>query len=152
MSAFIPMPEHIGLLAAAAVNFKATTRTLDDVAELLAREVIASVAYRYPADTGNGDRPGPCLPDEQIVQAAVVYGEFYADHFPDWFNAKDLRNLARCYVYQACEHPDWPQSEAMVLLARLPGACKKLGPEHIRWEFVTDEPLPEVEAMYEEVA
>ena len=77
MSAYIVNPEHIGILAAyAAVNdcaiyeWRKSTNilTAQNVAKGLALENIRSVAHRYPGDK-DGERPGPCLKDADIVEA-----------------------------------------------------------------------------------
>ena len=148
MSAFVCMPEHIGLLAAALTWFGRTAGDPRVHAEFLARENITSVAYRYPADKGDGDRPGPNLTDEQLVEAARLYAAHYVQHFPTWLNAADLSSMVRCYEYQSCEHPGWRDSVAMMLIAKLDGACKVIGPETVHWEFEIDNPLPEVAALY----
>ena len=155
MSAFIPSPEHIGLLAACLTQFRKSAADPRDNAEILAREVIASVAYLYPSDKGNGDRPGPCLTDEQIVAASRLYAEHFAAQFPDWLSAQDLDSLVRCYEYQASEHPGWADSPAMMLIAKLPGGARFWAVDtsggRIRWEYNAPEEdqLPEVLAMYE---
>jgi len=156
MSAFVCMPEHIGLLAAVTVDSaRAVDRTPAAVAALLARENIASVAYRYPDDKGNGDRPGPCLTDEQIVEAAELYAEHFSDNLPD-LPARSIVNMARCLDYQSCEPPTWKGSEAERIVAETELYAINLAridrrPTTVEWEFTLPdhEMLPEVLAMFE---
>lgn len=153
MSAFVCMPEHIGLLAAVAVGpARAIDRTPAKVAALLARENIASVAYRYPDDTGNGDRPGPRLTDEQIVEAAELYAEHFSDNPPD-MPASSILNMARCLEYQSCEHPGWETSAARAVLSRVEDWARRAWlrddhradkrPATVNWEFT----LPDYEML-----
>ncbi len=61
MSAFIVDKEHIDRIVSAAVASDAISAAAANAAgRMLWRENLLSVAHRYPYDTGNGDRPGPC--------------------------------------------------------------------------------------------
>ena len=147
MSMFICRPEHIGLLCAGISHYKLATADPVDLAAKFACENIESAKWRYPRDK-DGERSGPMLNDEQIVGAAMMYAEHYRDNWPEWMTTGSLRRMAECYSYQACEHPDWTQSEAMMLNSRaemLPDSDAK-----VRWEFTESVPLHEVEELYAE--
>lgn len=148
MSAFVCSPAHIGLLAVALARNYTTLENADLLAARLMRENITSVAYRYPSDKGNGDRPGWSLPDDALIEAAVLYARHYTEHWPDEVSPIDLHNMARCYGYQSCEHPDWRESIAYQLVSRIADyPPEKPGAEHVRWEY-EGEMLPEVEEMF----
>ena len=59
MSAWIVSRKHIDYIVAAAIQAELISMSPDETGRMLWRECLASVAYRYPGDTGNGDRPGP---------------------------------------------------------------------------------------------
>lgn len=122
MSAFICNPEHIGLIAAWATKVDSVIYSLVGdtkkdtairVAEILARENIASVAYRYPNDK-EGERPGPmCDTDEDIVKEACFWAEKYLEEgIPLDVAPLTIAKLTACLQYQSCEHPEWEQSAA----------------------------------------
>lgn len=151
MSAFVCMPEHLGALAAAMVHYELETDAAE-VAETLARENIRSVAFRYPSDK-DGGRPGPCLYDSQIVQAARCYAAHYVSHgLP--VNARDLINMIRCYEYQTCESPDWERTQAIMKVRMLFYRIQRIEQllfikAKVEWEFVDRETvLPLVETLY----
>ena len=155
MSAFVCMPEHIGLVAAAAtIKYGTSVRSARVLAAILAQENINSVAYRYPDTTGQGDRPGPFLTDAQLIEAARLYADKYAAAYPLNINARDILNMVQCLDYQSCEHPEWNETEACAQLSRLNNTLTsklRLSDdfERVRWEYIEEaNPLPEVEAMY----
>lgn len=151
MSAFVCSPEHIGLLAAALARNNLCAEDASEMAERLMRDNISSVAYRYPDDIGNGDRPGYSIPDDGLIFAAGLYGAHFAENWPVWVTANDLWNMVHCFEYQSCEHPGWPDSISRRVIARLTrgGNCQ-LGPEHVRWEYTLPESemLPKVLALF----
>lgn len=81
------------------------------IANILWRENVKSVMYRYPDDTEDS-LPGPI-------------GETY------WITIDDLNMLwtvlkpvqviksCHCYAYQSCEHEEWETSEAKAFVDRL---------------------------------
>lgn len=152
MSAFVCMPEHLGALAAAMAHYEIDF-DIERMAEVLAKENIRSVAFRYPSDP-DGGRPGPCLYDHEIVQFAVAYAVHYHRHgLP--VNGRDLINMIRCYEYQTCETPDWEQTEAVEKVRMLRYRIQRMEPiflmkPKVDWEFVDRETrIPVVESIYE---
>lgn len=81
-----------------------------------------SVAYRYPYDTGNGDRPGPCdLTDELMAQ--YVFEGVEAPLHPE-----AILTAIHCYRYQSCEHPEWESSQSFARMTDLElNICGQLG-------------------------
>ena len=117
MSAYICNPEHLGLLAALSATHDGTPDQACDRAELFARENIASVAFRYPADA-SGKRPGPCLHDDDIVEVSRLWAEHYSAH-PPAVHPSFVAGYCKCLDYQSCEHDEWESSEAKRLLDNL---------------------------------
>jgi len=146
MSMYICMPEHIGLLCAGISHYKLATADPIDLAAKFACENIESAKHRYP-DAEDGSRPGPCLYDDQIVGASMLYAEHYRDNWPEWMTKGTLQTLAQCYSYQACEHKGWEQSEAMMINSRAE-ALPESG-SVVEWEYLVLTQLPEVEALYD---
>lgn len=157
MSAYICDPSHIGILAAYAAHERCVIREFEvmgepvliaqTVARNLARENIRSVAHRYPNDT-DGNRPGPCLKDAEIEEAAAIY----AAHFlarPQRLPAVQILKLVNCLMYQSCETPDWDDTVACKQLDWIVShAIRQLpGYEDAMWSF--ERPIPEIEALYE---
>jgi hypothetical protein len=150
MSAFIPNTEHIGFLAATLAE-RVPMHTPAAYATMLANEVIDSVAFRYPRDIGNGDLPGPNLTDDQIIKESVVYAEYYSKEGPV-LNDLDIKNMVSCYMYQACEHPEWETSETLQRLADLNRQLDVAGLlENVRWGFSEPNVPPVVLALYEDI-
>lgn len=132
MSAFICNPSHLGILAAAAVHYRCPISEYANnepvliaqgVARELARENIRSVAHRYPQDVSGG-RPGPCLHDNEIEEAAAFYAAHYVVHIGNVTKLKavELLSLISCLEYQSCETDDWTKSLACRQLEWLKGA------------------------------
>lgn len=163
MSAYICNPSAFGILAAYATlnhcavhewqhsrNPAAEIETAQRVAKGLARENIRSVAHRYPDDP-DGNRPGPCLLDAEIEEAAAIY----AAHF--WANSHHVRKLTPVQVlklcqsvdYQSCETDDWRDTLAWRQLDWIKSeAIRSLpGYEDADWDF--SQLVPEIEALYE---
>lgn len=163
MSAYIENPKHIGILAAyAAVNYCAiyewrmnhNIRTAQNVANGLALENIRSVAHRYPNDI-DGERPGPCLKDADIVEACQIYAGHFAKRLggvvvmaEDVLEPVQVIKLVRSLDYQSCETDDWPMTLAHRQLQWIMGkAISRLpGYEDADWSY--EGTLPEVEALY----
>lgn len=127
MSAFVVGKRHIDTIVTAAtqgpmetnggiargvtwygVNDPDTHETLrhDDADRIgleLWSENVRSVAYRYPQDTGNGDRPGPIdLTDDDVR----TYTATVVPRLP----ALAIIKAIHCLEYQSCEHPGWQES------------------------------------------
>ena len=156
MSAFICMPEHFGILAAYAAEHDCAIgewglhfskiATAQHVARGLARENIRSVAHRYP-DTVSGGRPGPCLLDEEIEEAAAIYAAHFVTH-PQGVAPIQIIVLCQGYDYQSCETKDWKDTLAWRQIDWIKNeAIRNLnGYGDAAWTF--DNPIPEIEALY----
>lgn len=155
MSAYICDPEHFGALAAYAVltdsvihPWRAGDRilTAQNAAQRLARENIRSVAHRYPDDK-DGSRPGPCLLDAEIEEAAAIYAAHFTTN-PLRLTPVQVFKLCQGYSYQACEADDWRTTEAALQIEWIQSeAVRSLpGYDDADWS------LPEIEALYERSA
>lgn len=163
MSAYICNPEHIGILAAfAAANDCAIYEwrgsnvilTAQNVAKGLALENIRSVEHRYPNDK-DGQRPGPCLKDADIVEACQIYAAHFASKLGGVIVMADdvpedvqILKLVQSLDYQSCETEDWPLTMAARQLQWIIGhVIRRLpGYEDADWSY--DNVLPEIEALY----
>lgn len=163
MSAYICNPEHFGILAAYAVRTKSAisewvhTRentlparidTAQRIAKGLARENIRSVAHRYPNDVSGG-RPGPCLLDEQIEEAAAIY----AAHFITNYHAPtpiQILKLSRALDYQSCETDDWKDTLAWRQLDWINGEVIRSLPGYEDADWGYSKPVAAIEALYTE--
>ena len=159
MSAFICNPEHLGILAAYAAHHDAVihsfrrkdrAETAKNIARALARENIRSVAHAYP-DGKDGDRPGPRLFDDDIEEAAALYGEHYfRNGAAKRLNPVQILKFCQCYVYQSCETDDWRDTVAWSQLDWMIGhAIQALpGYDGFKWEASDEESPPGVEELY----
>ena len=163
MSAHIVNPEHIGILAAyAAVNdcaiyewrMRDSILTAQNVAKGLALENIRSVAHRYPDDK-DGERPGPCLKDADIIEACQIYAGHFAKRLggvivmaQDVLEPVQVLKLVSSLDYQSCETDDWEMTlAAQQLRWIMSDAISHLdGYEDADWSFTGS--LPEIEALY----
>lgn len=156
MSAYICNPEHFGILAAFAVQHRCCItpwhstgeiETAQAIARGLARENIRSVAHSYPNDV-SGSRPGPCLHDSEIEEAAAIYAAYFVTH-PQGLAPIQIIKLSQSLDYQSCETDDWKDTLAWRQLDWINGAAIRClnGYEAADWSF--DQPIPEIEAMYE---
>lgn len=159
MSAFICNPEHLGILAAYAAHHDAVihsfrredrAETAKNIARALARENIRSVAHAYPDDK-DGDRPGPCLFDDDIEEAAALCAEYYcckgaARHL----DPVQVLKFCQCYDYQSCETDDWRDTVAWSQLDWIVGhAIQALpGYDDFQWEATEEGTIPGVEELY----
>lgn len=158
MSAYICNPEQFGILGAFAAVNDCTIRawstdsllsSAQKVAKGLARENIRSVATRYPDDV-SGSRPGPCLLDDEIEEAAAIYAGFFVKNPSYLTSLKPVQILVLCKSldYQSCETDDWKDTLAFTQLDWIRDeAIRKLpGYEAADWSF--NLPIPEIEALY----
>jgi hypothetical protein len=106
MSAWIVSRAHIDALVLAGVQWGTiadpTPEKLTELGRMLWAENLTSVAYRYPNDTGNGDRPGPInFRDNDVKTYTAPTAELLL------LSAAGIVNAIDCYDYQSCEHPQW---------------------------------------------
>lgn len=162
MSAFICNPEHFGILAAFAVQHRCAVRewcrtvagndieTAQAIARGLARENIRSVAHSYPNDV-SGSRPGPCLHDAEIEEAAAIYAAHFVTH-PQGVAPIQIIKLCSSLDYQSCETEDWKDTLAWRQNEWIKSAAIRClnGYEGADWSF--DKPIPAIEALYERSA
>ncbi len=146
MSAYICNPEQFALLAVYAYKQELVEQP-EGIAEMLARENIASVKCRYPGDA-DGGRPGPGLKDEDVVKAARIWVDYYLDNDPGASNAI-IWNACDNLDYQSCEHDGWPTSDAWNLLQQIRQHIGKKPIGDVAWAWTDPETLPEIEALYE---
>jgi hypothetical protein len=156
MSVYILDPSALGLLAAFAVQHNCVIKerglhfskegAAQAVAKGLARENIRSVACRYPEDE-SGSRPGPCLKDEEIEEAAAIYATHFVTN-PQGVAPIQIIKLCQSYDYQSCETDDWKDTLAWQQINWILGAAIRClnGYEDAKWDFQLV--LPEVEALY----
>lgn len=83
----------------------------------LLTECERSVRHRYP--TAGDDLPGPigAPPISETTFAAVPWSTPYATHRNR--TLARVINAARCYSYQACEHPEWIGSRGHQIITDL---------------------------------
>lgn len=103
MSAYIVSKRHIDAIVTAAVNAGlGGGKTPDQLGDMLWRENVVSVCFRYREST---------LPD--------VFYRFEPNALNDpWSLIKQID----CYEYQSCEHDAWEASEAFALVEALRAA------------------------------
>jgi hypothetical protein len=117
MSAFYCGYPHLAELAKALVEVARRNEPLEDLAATLHKENVRSLCARYEDDTpemydGEYARLLFELTGPRVVTDPVV-----------------LQKMVHCYRYQACEHPEWKESDAFRLMAVLEEALQPLLPE-----------------------
>jgi hypothetical protein len=112
MSAWIVSKTHIDYMVTAIIAAELTDKSPDELGRMLWAECLASVAYRYPGDTGNGDRPGPVDFRDSDV-------DVYTWTETPVLTGGALGKTLGCYRYQSCEHPGWDGSEAAQITGKL---------------------------------
>ncbi len=162
MSAYICNPEQFGLLGAYAALKDVAVRELcydivkgktienaQRIAINLARENIRSVKHRYPDDK-DGNRPGPCLLDDEIEEAAALYAAhfFVNPIYVMGLKSVTILKLSQCVDYQSCETNDWKDTLAYRQLERINyKAISDLpGYESADWSY--ERSLPDIEILY----
>ena len=109
MSAFVPSKVHYDLLVKTMMEgpsgidngfhrWEPLGDSYDDLGELLLRETVRSVWYRYYGDT-------------EMIPEWTHRPYRYVDPVIR-LNAIEFIKALRCYRYQSCEHPEWEQSTA----------------------------------------
>ena len=131
MSAFMVDREHIAYLVTAASRLGLTASTeakTEIVGQMLWDENRYSIEYRYPDCLKTGNYPGP-------IGETFVYEKHHASRKP--FDPVQVLKACGCYVYQSCEHPGWPASEARKFVERLRvRAIRALpGYDEMQWEI-----------------
>jgi hypothetical protein len=81
-----------------------------EVANMLWRENIASVSYRYPEDKTSATLPGP-VDREEITERDFILGRI--------IRPVQVLKSCQCFDYQSCEHPGWKASEARAFIEAL---------------------------------
>lgn len=162
MSAYICNPEHFGVLAALAVendcviyqwnvasgkSVENKIANAQNVARLLARENVRSVAYRY-SDSVDGERPGPCLTANEVEEAAAIYAAYFVTR-PQKLKPVQALSLCAGYSYQASECDNWRMTDAELQIEWLQNALIRSLPGYADADWSFDEPVPEIEALYE---
>ena len=95
----------------------ATREELAAVGQMLWDENARSVRFRYP-DCSDDDLPGP-------IGESMVYEPSPAQFWsmPPLEFLVAVFKACDCYNYQACETPDWEQSEAFAFIQALRCSC-----------------------------
>ena len=156
MSAYIVQPEQVGLLAAWAVHLRVGLLELEKgkpllTAQAIAQELIAenikSVAHRYPADT-DGNRPGPCLLDAQIIDAAALWaGHYQQKGLPEEVDPIAVAKLADNLEYQSSEHDGFNTSLAQRQINKIRSRAITLLPGYDRAPWSWDDADPELDVL-----
>ena len=149
MSAYICDPAHFAALAAFAVAGRNEhvihqwqqghpEDTCAYVARGLALQNIRSVAHRYPDDP-DGQRPGPCMLDAEIVAEAERLARIYFMQFQTLrLKPVDILKMVEGYKYQSCESPDWEDTLAYRQASWLSSAAISMLPgyDDAPWEYM----------------
>ena len=118
MSAWLCCPEHVAEIAKHSGackgrnphNGESYDLTVEDLAELLAKENVRSLQYRYPDTWESFFFPEKAEPEFK-VQSYLVECRNAAKGLPT-LSAKETIGLSHSYEYQACEHEDFYSSNA----------------------------------------
>lgn len=123
MSAFIVDREDIDVLVTAlnAAGIVAGT-SVDFTGRMLWAENLASIHYRYPDTLEGGEYPA------HIDFRASGVDTYTWTPNAAGLNAAEVREVAKSYEYQSCEHPGWSSSAANAAMGRLAEAvsCGRL--------------------------
>jgi len=116
MSAWLPHPEHIVLIANFAANDR-ESRFRDPKLNgtVLAREVIRSVTHRYPDIVGEGFKNAPGPLNLTTEQQYIADSSKHIDLDCLDISLADMAALVACYEYQACETNNWAHSPASTI-------------------------------------
>lgn len=102
MSAFLCSQEHIHALVEALTSAHIVDSTDNpEIGMYLYQENVLSMQYRYPNDTD--------------IYEPYVHSIHRGEHLTPLLVAK----LVSCYMYQACEHEEWPTSLSYTLMVQL---------------------------------
>ena len=153
MSAYICNPEHFAALAAFACppgnnrhyirEWEQPTRedTCAYVARQLAWHNIRSAAHRYPSDR-DGEHPGPCMRDAEIMDEAEQIARHY-HYSPPELSPVDILSMCMGYEYQACEPDDYYTTPASRQIQWIKSAAMRRLPgwEDAPWNFEDADPF-----------
>lgn len=148
MSAYICNPEHFGLLAAYyATKEHKGAEFAERAAHILALENIRSVVTRYPDDK-DGQRPGPCMYDDEICLASRVWAKCYCNRIPKSVTPVAILSLCGGLDYQSCETEDWRSTKAFGLLCQIESCATRQLPgyDDAPWNW-SDEKQPDMVKM-----
>jgi len=95
MSAWMCSNAHISLIVDAAVALAGVNETKEELFSILHLENERSLAYRY----------GSNISDDHSGYARLEFEP----------RLEDIFIQVRCYDYQSCEHPEWPNSKAWAI-------------------------------------
>lgn len=84
---------------------------LSEAANMLWRENIKSVSYRYPNES-SATLPGPRNP-------GIITADDFGGCNDEPLSIPQIFKSADCYWYQTCEHPDAEESEALAFIQAL---------------------------------
>ena len=118
MSAYLCAPDHIAYLATYYVNVVCrdwrddTMRDPADLAELLARENVASIDARYRGESDQFYAGGVDVYVSDCRAAAMLRA--WTD-----YRGAELAKAVHCYEYQSCEHEAWEQSKAHIIMRKI---------------------------------
>lgn len=88
----------------------------DDIGDLLIRENLSSIHYRYPdTQTSPENTPGPCN---------LYWLQPYTFEAQGRISRDAALGLLRSYAYQSCEHPEWEASNARAFVDLLTATLK----------------------------
>ena len=147
MSAWIVYPDHVSYLVACALDLAPdgflsfgngtllTPHTKDEIGQLLMDENVRSVGYRYSRDTFD-ELPGP------VDKTGILDYRHIELDLP--FDPIVLLKQLDCYAYQACECPDWLETDAHAFCEAVRGLAEMTLPAdlqrlaHSRWSSSAD--------------
>lgn len=134
MSAYLCSPSRISAIVTARAHLRANGKLtsvdwrepafradLDRVFAVLVAENNASVAYRYneaPADVSGYAFAPVAFPAMHAYRIAESAASVQARKI-----VARILHACRSYVYQASEHPAWPDSEACKIIAEIVETC-----------------------------
>lgn len=111
----------------------------DALGQMLWMENHRSVSYRYPDSVGQ-DLPGPA----GLTLADIEAYRFTSSH---QLSAVEALKAISCYEYQACETPDWKESEAYKFCDSLRGMLISVLPGYAAAAWGIEDPSTEDEEV-----
>lgn len=114
MSAYLCDPERIARLAVTAAVMLPSRPDPFELADQLAREVLASIAHRYPDAAAPSDWCDDWGSAGHYIELCV---EGIRTAKP--YRGAEITDQAETYEYQSCEHPEWGASYARACLSEL---------------------------------
>lgn len=117
MSAFEVSKAHIDAMISAALELDSLSQTLSWYG--------GNPSRKYEVTWENAEQWGATLVAENRASVNYRYEEEELEDFytftrcPGPFDPVAVIKITRCYMYQACEHPQWEDSEARALCEAL---------------------------------